>query len=228
MEELLLRKKHLQKWKSTNWNYSEHLKGIFLLKIWFSFVDVASMGRKIGRFMGTLITAYEMKPWQSSWSPFRRSRCPENTAGVSFHILETNRKQQRWQKTRGGKERRKPRSEQLDSSENWGCTRDAVSVSEGLSSSVLLPQEANACRPAARQHRHQPHLQVRDPVCLQYYYYYLSIIILLMWRSAGGGLHVVVTRFKSSTVQREAYPGWSMMKPRHAGRLRAEASGRAN
>lgn len=108
-----------------------------------------------------------MKPSPGLWLPFRGPYRPEHTAGdppLSSHTLKTSRrgKQQQGRGTRGGRARRQPWSHVAGSGEKWTRrNRDEVSVSEGFPSSVLLPQEANTCPPTARQHRHQPCLQVR-------------------------------------------------------------------
>ena len=124
----------------------------------YIFMDVFSLDRKTCCVMGHFKSVLKWKPFNKFMNTFRKPYRTEHTAGVALSsspILETNRKRkQQWgQGTRGGS----------DSSEKWTrYSRDAVSVSEGFPSSVLLPQEANARPPAAGQHRHQPGLQVGE------------------------------------------------------------------
>ena len=156
-------------------------------------------------------------PYQGCVLPFRRPDRPEHTAGIppfSSHILETNRKrkQQQGPGTRGRHATRQQWSQSRDRYD-----RDAVSVSEGLPSSVLLPQEENTCPATARQHRHQPCLQVRDGLSASQ----LSV-------ESSSSSVCLVHRIDFSTMQRENYPGWPIMNPRCAGRLRAASSRQPN
>lgn len=56
----------------------------------------------------------------------------------------------------------------------------------------------------------------------------ITVCYSSIWRAAHQCLCVLLHRIEFSTVQRETYPGWPIVNPRCAGRLRAASSGQPN